>query len=173
MFALVAERAGDAIAILQQRDRGALHVHLDAAMDAVILQRADHLEARAIADVREARIAMAAEVALEDAAVLRAIEDRAPRLELADAIGRFLRVQLRHAPVVDVLAAAHRVREVHFPVVAIVDVGERRGDAAFGHHRVRLAEQRLTDQADLSRPLRAASIAARRPAPPAPITRTS
>ena len=121
---------------------------VDAAVDAVILQRADHLEAGAIADVREARILVAAEVALEDAAVLRAIEDRAPRLELADAVGRFLGVQLGHAPVVQVLAAAHRVGEVDLPVVAVVDVAERRGDAAFGHDGVRLAEQRLADQAD-------------------------
>ena len=147
-LALVAERAGDAVAVLEQRDDRALHVHVDALMDAVILQRADHLEAGAVADVGEPRIAVAAEVALEDAAVLGAIEDRAPRLELADAVGRFLRVQLRHAPVVDVLAAAHRVGEVDLPVVAVVDVGQRRGDAAFGHHRVRLAEQRLADQAD-------------------------
>ena len=120
-----------------------LHVDVDAAMDAVILQRADHLEAGAIADVREARIAMAAEVALQDAAVLRAIEHRAPGFELAHAIGRFLRVQLGHAPVVQVLAAAHRVGEVHAPAVAVVDVGHRRRHAAFGHDGVRLAEQRL------------------------------
>ena len=92
---------------------------------------------------------MAAEVALEDPAVLGAIEHRAPGLELADAIRRFLRVQLRHPPVVHVLAAAHRVGEVDLPAVAVVDVGERRGDAAFGHDGVRLAEQRLADQADL------------------------
>ena len=114
----------------------------------VILQRADHLEAGAVADVREARIAVAAEVALQDAAVRRAVEHRAPRLELAHAVRRFLGVQLGHAPVVEVLAAAHRVGEVHLPVVAVVDVAERRGDAAFGHHGVRLAEQRLADHAD-------------------------
>ena len=147
-LAIVAERAGDAVAVLEQRDDRALHVDVDAAMDAVILERADHLEAGAVADVREPRIAVAAEVALQDAAVRRAVEHRAPRLELADAVGRFLGVQLGHAPVVDVLAAAHGVGEVDPPVVAVVDVGERRGDAAFGHDRVRLAEQRLADEAD-------------------------
>jgi hypothetical protein len=50
-------------------------------------------------------------------------------------------VQLGHPPVVDVLAAAHGVGEVHAPVVAVVDVRERRGHAAFGHHRVRLTEE--------------------------------
>ena len=33
--------------------------------------------------------------------------------------------------------------------VAVVDVGERRGDAALGHDRVGLAEQRLADEADV------------------------
>ena len=133
---------------LQERDDGELHVDVEAAVDAVILQRADHLEAGAIADVREARILVAAEVALEDAAVGRAIEERAPRLELAHAIGRFLRVQLGHPPVVDVLAAAHRVGEMHLPAVAVVDVGERRRHAAFGHDGVRLAEERFAEQPD-------------------------
>ena len=147
-LALVAERAGDAVAVLEQRDDRALHVHVDALVDAVILQRADHLEAGAVADVGQPRIAVAAEVALQDASVLRPIEHRAPRFELADAVGRFLRVQLRHAPVVHVLAAAHRVGEMDLPVVAVVDVGQRGGDAALGHHRVRLAEERLADEAD-------------------------
>ena len=123
-------------------------MHVDALMDAVILQRADHLEAGAVADVGEARIAVAAEVALEDPAVRRPIEHRAPRFELADAVGRFLGVQLGHAPVVDVLAAAHRVGEMDLPVVAIVDVGERGRNAAFGHHGVRLAEKRFADEPD-------------------------
>ena len=128
-------------AVAQERDDRELHVDVEAAVDAVVLQRPDHLEARAIADVREARILVAAEVALEDAAVRRAIEERAPGLELADAIRRFPGVQLGHPPVVDVLAAAHRVGEMHLPAVAVVDVGERRRDAAFRHDGVRLAEK--------------------------------
>ena len=91
---------------------------------------------------------MAAKISLQNAAVLRAIEERAPCLELAYAIGRFLRVQLRHPPVVHVLAAAHRVGEVHAPVVSIVDVRQRRRNAALSHHRVRFAQQRLADEAD-------------------------
>ncbi len=125
-----------------------LHVDVDALVDAVILQRADHLEPGAVADVREPRIAVAAEVALEDAPVGRAVEHRAPGLEFAHAVRRFLGVQFGHAPVVDVLAAAHRVGEVHLPVVAVVHVGQRRRHAALGHDGVRLAEQRLADQAD-------------------------
>ena len=118
----------------------------------MLLERADHLEAGAIADVREARIFVAAEVALEDAPVLRAVEERAPRFELLDAIGRFLRVELRHAPLVQVAAALHRVAEVDLPVVLRLDVAHRRGDAALGHHRVRFAEERLAHEADARRP---------------------
>ena len=95
-------------------------------MDAVILQCADHLQAGAVADVRQPRISVAAEVALKNPAVLGAIEQRAPCLEFAHAIGRLLGVQFRHAPVVEVLAAAHRVGEMNAPVVAIVDVGQAR-----------------------------------------------
>ena len=114
----------------------------------MVLERANHLQSGAIADVREPRILVPAEVALEDAAVLGAIEQRAPRFELAHPVRRFLRVQLGHAPVVDVLSAAHGVGEVDLPAVAVVDVGQRRGDAAFRHHGVRLAEERLADESD-------------------------
>jgi hypothetical protein len=55
-------------------------------------------------------------------------------------------VQLRHAPVVEHLAAAHRVAEMNLPVVLRPDVTERRGDPALRHDRVRLAQERLADQ---------------------------
>src|SRR5206468_136490 len=115
-------------------------------MHRVVLERPDHLEAGTIADVREPRVAMATEVALQDEAVLRAVEQRAPLLELEDAVGCFLRVDLRHAPVVEQLAAAHRVAEVDFPVVLLPHVAQRRRDAALGHDGMRLPEQRLADE---------------------------
>src|SRR3712207_8819657 len=40
------------------------------------------------------------------------------------------------------------VGEVDAPAVAVVHVPHRRGDAPLGHHRVRLAEQRLAHHAD-------------------------
>jgi hypothetical protein len=115
-------------------------------VDAVLLEGADHLEARAVADVREARVLVAAEVALEDPPIGRAVEERAPLLELLHAVGRLGRVELRHAPLVEVPPALHRVAEVDLPVVLRLDVAERRGDAALGHHRVRLAEEGLADE---------------------------
>ena len=120
---------------------------VDALMDAVILQRADHLQAGAVAHVRQARIAVAAEVALKNLAVLGAIENRAPGFEFVHPRRSFLGVQFRHAAVVQVLAAAHGVGEMDAPVVAVVHVAHGRRHAAFGHHRVRLAEQRFRDHA--------------------------
>ena len=142
-------------------------------VDAVILQGADHFETGAVADVRQARIAVAAEVALQNAAVLGAIEQRAPGFQFAHAVGRFLGVQFGHAPVIQILAAAHGVGEVDAPVIAVVHIGQRGRHAAFGHHGVGFAEQRLADHADLdalTRPLRWRRAS---PAPPAPMTRTS
>src|ERR1700724_434439 len=99
-------------------------------MDSVVLQRADHLQAGAIADVRQPGIPMAAEIALQDSSIRSTIEQSAPRLELANAIGRLFRMQLGHSPVVDVLAAPQGVGEVHAPIIAVVDVAERRGGTA-------------------------------------------
>ena len=59
-------------------------------------------------------------------------------------------MQLRHPPVVDQLAAPHRVLEMDLPVVVGIDVAQCRGDAAFGHDGVRLAEQGLADDVDPS-----------------------
>ena len=115
-------------------------------MHAVVLERADHLEAGAVTDVREALPGVAAECALQDPAVAGAIEQRAPFLELAHPVGRLLGVELRHAPVIEEGAALHGVAEVGLPSVLRVDVRQRRGDPALGHHGVRLAEQRLGHQ---------------------------
>ena len=147
LLAPVGESAGDAVAVLEQPRDGALHVHVDALMHAAVLQSADHFEAGAVADMAEPLEGVAAEGALQDVAALGAIEERAPLFELAHAVGRFLGVELGHAPVVEEFAAAHGVAEVRAPVVGFVHVAHRRGNAAFGHHRVRFAEQRLADHA--------------------------
>src|SRR5262249_32921180 len=144
-LAIVTQRAGHSLAILEQADNSVLHVHLDALVDSVVLQRADHFEASAVADVRQARIAVTAEIPLEYAAVGGAIEESAPRFEFSNACRSFLGMQLGHAPVVEVLPATHRIGEVNSPVIPVVDVGKGGGDAAFGHYGVGFAEQRLTD----------------------------
>ena len=85
--------------------------------DDLLLQGADQLQAGAVADVGQPRVLVAAEVALADLAVLRAVEQRAVGLQLPDPVRRLLGVQLGHPPVVEELAAAHGVAEVHLPVV--------------------------------------------------------
>src|SRR5262249_48506065 len=147
-LAPVADGAAHAVAVLEQARDGAFHVDVDALMDAVVLQRADHLEPGSIADVGEPRVAMAAEVTLENATVLGAIEERAPTLQLEHALGRLLRMQLRHAPVVEHLPPAEGGGEVPLPVAPRPHVAERGGDAALGHHRVSLTEQRLAHEPD-------------------------
>ena len=85
--------------------------------------------------------------------VLGAVEDGPPLLELADPVGGLLGVELGHPPLVEELAAAHRVAEVDLPAVAGVGAGQGGGDAALGHDRVGLAQERLAHQRRL-RPLR-------------------
>ena len=125
-----------------------LHVHIDSLVNAVILQRTDHLQTRSIADMSEPRISVAAEISLQNPAILCAVEQRTPGFQLAHAVWRFLRVQLGHARLVDVLAAAHRIGEVHFPIVALIDIRQRCGNPALSHHRVRLAKQRFANESD-------------------------
>ena len=144
-LAPVGHHAGGPLAILHDVERGAFHVHRDPLVDAVILQGADHLEAGAIADVSQSGVAVSPKVALADQTVLGPVEDRPPFFEFADSVRGVLGVQLRHAPVVEELAAAHRVAKVDLPVVATVDVAQSRRHAALGHHGMRFAEQRLAD----------------------------
>jgi hypothetical protein len=147
-LAVVGQSRDDAVAVLEQRRDGALHVHVDLALDAVILQRPDHLESGSIPDVGQPWIAVPAEVSLENLPVPGPIEERPPGLQLPDAGWSLLGVELRHPPVVDVGPAAHRVGEVDLPGVALVDVGESRRDPPFGHHGVGLPQERLADEAD-------------------------
>lgn len=108
--------------------------------DNLLLQGADQLQAGAVADVRQSRIGVSAEVALTDSAIVGAVEQRAVGLQLPDPVRRLLGVQLGHTPVVQELSTAHRVAEVSLPIVLRVGVAHRGRAAAFGHDRVGLAE---------------------------------
>ena len=135
--------------LLEQVGDGALHEHVDAEAHGALLQGADHLQAGAVADVGQAGVAVAAEVALADQPVGGAVEQGAPLLQLPHPLGRLLGVQLGHPPVVEQLAAPHGVAEMDLPVVLGVQVAHGRGDAAFGHDGVGLAEQALADHRGL------------------------
>ena len=71
---IVTERAHHAVAIFQQGDHGAFHVDINAPVHAVVLQRANHFQAGAVADVRQTRIFVAAEIALKNSPVIGAVE---------------------------------------------------------------------------------------------------
>ncbi len=144
----VGQGSGDPVAILQEGYHRALHMNVHPEVDGVILQRADQFETRPVSHVGEAGIAVAAEISLEDLAVGCAVENRPPGLEFTHALWRFAGVEFGHPPVVDVLASAHGVREMDFPVVALIDVGEGGRDTALGHDRVRFPEQGLAHEAD-------------------------
>ena len=92
---------------------------------------------------------MAAEIPLEDPAIGRPIEQGAPGLQLLHPSRGLLGMQLGHAPVVEILPAAHGVGEVDAPVVPVIHVRHRRGDPALRHHGVGFAQERLADHAHL------------------------
>jgi hypothetical protein len=172
-LAPVRERAAHPLAVLQQARDRALHEDVDLRIaDALVLERADHLEAGTVADVGQARVLMAAEVALQDAAVGRAVEERSPGLELLHPVGRFLREELRHAPVVQHLAAAHRVPEMTFQLSRSSVLASAAATPPSAITVCALPRSDLQTSATRT-PCAAASIAARSPAPPAPTTRTS
>src|SRR5947208_4234486 len=90
-----------ATAVDEKAGNGALHVDIDALLDAAVLQRANHFKAGAVSNVAETFEGVATESALQNVAILGAVKEGAPLLEFADAIGRFLGVKLGHAPIVE------------------------------------------------------------------------
>ncbi len=94
------------------------------------------------------RIFVPAKIALQNAAVFGAIEQRSPGFQFAHAVRCFLGVQLRHAWVVQVLPAAHGVREMDAPVISVVHVAHRGRHSALRHHGVGFAQQRFADHAN-------------------------
>src|SRR5256885_2113817 len=95
----------------------------------------------AVANMAKALEGVAAESALQNVALLGAVEEGAPLLEFADAVGRFLGVKLGHAPIVEKFSAPHGVAKMSFPVIRGIHVGHGRGDAAFRHDSVGLSEE--------------------------------
>jgi hypothetical protein len=71
--AIVGKNSGGTTILEDHIDDRVLHVHCHAQIDRVVLQRANQLQARAIADVRQTWIPMAAEVTLIDPSIRRSI----------------------------------------------------------------------------------------------------
>jgi hypothetical protein len=53
-------------------------------------------------------------------------------------------MEFGHAPVIEILTAAHGIGEVYTPVIAVIHIGEGGGNSTFSHNSVSLAEERLT-----------------------------
>src|SRR4051812_23512731 len=115
-LAPISECSGDASCVGEQSRDRTLHEDVEPHLHAAILQRTDHLQPGAIADVAEAFECMSTEGALQNSSISRAIEQCAPLFELANALRSLLRMELRHPPVVHELAAAHRIAEVGTPI---------------------------------------------------------
>ena len=135
------------------------HVELveevDAEPDAVLEQRLQDHVAGAVggvagaADRRLAVVAgVAAEAALVDLALGRAVERQAHVLEVDDRVDGLLREDLGRVLVDEVVAALDGVEGVPLPAV-LLDVGERRGHAALRRARVGAGGVELRDDGGL------------------------
>src|SRR5262245_11650729 len=91
-LAIITERARDPLAILEQGDDGVFPVDLASLVDAMVLQRADHCQARAVAHVGKSRVAVAPKIPLQYPAITGAVEQRSPGFQLSYAVGRLLGV---------------------------------------------------------------------------------
>jgi hypothetical protein len=78
LLAVVTACSGNAASVEQQTEHGALHVHFHPRVNAVILERAYHLQAGAVADVSQPGVPVPAKVSLKNLAIRSAIEKRAP-----------------------------------------------------------------------------------------------
>src|SRR5947207_13082999 len=109
-------------------------------MDTVILKRADHFQTRAVANMGQSRISVASKVSLKNISLWSPVENGAPRFQLADACRGLFRADLARTPVVQVLARAHRICAMNFPIVGRVDSTNGCGDTALVHDRVCFSE---------------------------------
>src|SRR6266850_2095909 len=117
-------------------------------MNAAILKGAYHLETGAITNMTKTLESMTAKSSLQNLSVAGSIEHRSPLFQLANSVWGLLRMNVGHPPVVQKLPATHRVAKMRAPIVRLVHIGNRCGDAAFSHDSVRLAEERFTDDAN-------------------------
>src|SRR5882762_1255133 len=139
----ISQRPRASPAIREQPHNRALHVHIEPHVHAAILQRPDHFQSRAISYVAQPPERVPAKRSLQNPSVIRAIKQRAPLLQFLHPFRSFLRVQLRHAPVVQHFSAAHGVAKMWLPAVRRIHVSHRRRNSALGHHRMRFAQQRF------------------------------
>jgi hypothetical protein len=96
----VGQGADDPPFLLEELGDGRLHVDFGVGSEDFLLHGPDELQARAVADVAEAAVGMAAEGALGDPALRRPVEECPPLLELVDPVWGLFGEGLDHPPVV-------------------------------------------------------------------------
>ena len=150
---------------------------LDALLDAVLVQGLQDHVAGAVGRVAGAAhgglavvAGVAAEAALVDPALGRAVERQAHLLQVEHRVDGFLAHDLGGVLVDQVVAALDGVEGVPLPVV-FLDVGQRGAHAALGRAGVRAGRVELGEHGGAGRLVD--SMAARIPAPPAPTMTTS
>ena len=156
---LVGDDAGGLLDAVDLAHDQVEHVELveevDAVLDAVLVQRLQDHVAGAVGRVAGAAHGglavvgrVAAEAALVDLAVGRAVERQAHVLEVEDRVDGLLGEDLGGVLVDQVVAALDGVEGVPLPVV-VLDVGERRGHAALRRAGVRAGRVQLRDDGGL------------------------
>ena len=92
LLAVVCQRTHHAFPVLEECDHGTLHVDVHSLVDTVVLQGPDHLQSGAVSHVRKPRVCVPAEIALQNSAVVGAVEQGSPRLQLAHRVRRLFGV---------------------------------------------------------------------------------
>src|SRR5262245_18251027 len=105
-------------------------------MDSLVLQCANHLKTSSIADMYESWIFVSAKVSLKNSSVFGSIKQCSPCIQLTNPIWCFLCMQFGHAPLIEILSAAHRICKMYFPVIAIIHICHCCSYTTFSHHRV-------------------------------------
>ena len=137
------DHAGGAIVVHRQARQEPLFVDLDAALEALLVERVQNDEARDVGRVGGARVAGAAERPLGDRAVLVAAEGAAHVLEGDQVAGRLAGHDLDGVLVAEVVGALDGVEHVSFPGVVVAEgaVDAALGAAGMAAHRVHLGDE--------------------------------
>ncbi len=120
--ASVCHTTSDSVPFLQQGTNRVFHEDVNAFVNPTFLQRPDDFQSGSVADVSEAREGVTAKVSLIDEVLWGAVKHSAPLLQFSNTVGRFLCMELSHAPIGQPFASFHGVVEVHLPTVTRIGV---------------------------------------------------
>ena len=114
----------------------------------MVLQSPNQLKTGTVADVSQTGIAVTTEIALENLAILGAVKHGAPGFQFVNPGRGFFGMQFGHAPIIDVLAAAHGIGKMDFPAIPVIHIAHGRGHAALRHDRMCLSEKGFANESN-------------------------